>query len=387
MATNFAKASYTEVIDLQTVNDTTSIIAIHTPVGKAPYLKLKGFFQQFRKFKYNGISRLIMAPASALPVDPLGLTTEVGTPGQMDPRDTLNPILFKGCHGENLNNILNQIFDAKEIVQGVATGVPGGNPITRDGGDTDKASPSVRQLKINNSEGEWINYDLTKQYYRLLTDVTWKKYGIQSMVKIRNLHPLVWKLATNHPLVPSARGDAYSVNAGMYQYSYGEGENIPDTMATPDTDPYGTLAPSIASMPVGGLANAGSNRIYRQDFTNGCSRLGWLPTSTMVQGGVPQISTLPKLYMGLMVMPPSYSQEQFMRMVIRHEFSFSGFQTSCGSFDVNWNGEDLPDANYPLSGLEQTQYYNWIDYGDATSKGVTLDIVQGMSDVISDGVS
>lgn len=382
MATNFAKASYTEVIDLQTVNDTTSIIAIHTPVGKAPYLKLKGFFQQFRKFKYNGISRLIMAPASALPVDPLGLTTEVGTPGQMDPRDTLNPILFKGCHGENLNNILNRVFDAREVVSGItSSNADSGQPFDRGASGVDSASPSVRQIRINNSEQI---FDLTKQYYRLLTDVTWKKYGIQSMVKIKGLHPLVWKIATNHPLLPSASGNQYITNAGMQE----DMVSFSDVVA-PTTGNISNPQPSWSSQPIGGLLTAGDSKIYRQDFTNGCARLGWLPTSTMVQGEGAKISALPKLYMGLLVMPPSYSQEQYMRMVIRHEFSFAGFQTSNGSFDVTSGSSDAYpiDGNTPYSPLPGTDYYNWIDYGDVTSKGVTLDVVQGMSDVISDGVS
>lgn len=62
MATNYAKASYTEVIDLQTTNGKTSIIGIHTPVGVKPYRRLYGFFNQFRKYRYRGISSLVMVP-------------------------------------------------------------------------------------------------------------------------------------------------------------------------------------------------------------------------------------------------------------------------------------------------------------------------------------
>lgn len=28
----------------------------------------------------------------------------------MDPRDSLNPILFRGCHGNSLGNVLNSIY-------------------------------------------------------------------------------------------------------------------------------------------------------------------------------------------------------------------------------------------------------------------------------------
>lgn len=395
MATNYASASYTEVIDLQTVNNKTSIIGIHTPIGKAPYLKLKGFFQQFKKYRYKGISKLIMAPAAALPVDPLGLTTEVGTPGYMDPRDTFNPILFKGCHGENMNVILNQLFDAREIV-GIPEGETGGNPITRDGGDTDKASPSVRQMQQD--FGTTIqSLDVTKMYYRLLTDTSWRKFGIQSMVKLRNLHPLVWKVATNHPILPVANGNVYQLNAGMVEQEVSNASGSPGTILNPSTGSYGAVDSIRAALPIGTLPNAGNNRMYMQEFTNGCQKLGWLPTSTFVQGvqnvlgtdvaDRPRITALPKLFMGILVMPPSYSQEQFMRMVLRHEFEFSGFQSSTGSFDVDFypleNGGDAAAAQ----GYRETNYYNWIDYGEATSKGVTLDILDGASEVISDGVS
>lgn len=389
MATNYASASYTEVIDLQTVNNKTSIIGIHTPIGKAPYLKLKGFFQQFKKYRYKGISKLIMAPAAALPVDPLGLTTEVGTPGYMDPRDTFNPILFKGCHGENMNVILNQLFDAREIV-GIPTGETGGNPVTRDGGVTDRASPSVRQ--IQQDFGTTIqSLDITKMYYRLLTDTSWRKFGIQSMVKLKNLHPLVWKVATNHPILPVANGNNFQLNAGMVEIGN----------AGSNTDPanglYTAVAASGSSTPIGMLPNAGNNRMYMQEFTNGCQKLGWLPTSTFVQGTQnvlgtdvadrPRITALPKLFMGILVMPPSYSQEQFMRMVLRHEFEFSGFQSSTGSFDVDFYPLDNGGDGAAAQGYRETNYYNWIDYGDATSKGVTLDVLDGASEVISDGVS
>lgn len=386
MATNYASASYTEVIDLQTVNNKTSIIGIHTPIGKAPYLKLKGFFQQFKKYRYKGISKLIMAPAAALPVDPLGLTTEVGTPGYMDPRDTFNPILFKGCHGENMNVILNQLFDAREIV-GVPAGETGGNPITRDGGDTDRASPSVRQMQQD--FGTTIqSLDITKMYYRLLTDTSWRKFGIQSMVKLKNLHPLVWKLATNHPILPAANGTTPQLNAGLI---------APGSSLNPGSAGYGPVSDGTVEGILNAVPNAGNNRMFMQEFTNGCQRLGWLPTSTAVQGyetvlgtdvaNRPRITALPKLFMGILVMPPSYSQEQFMRMVLRHEFEFSGFQSSTGSFDVDFYPLDNGGDGAAAQGYRETNYYNWIDYGEATSKGVTLDILDGASEVISDGVS
>lgn len=57
--------------------------------------------------------------------------------------------------------------------------------------------------------------------------------------------------------------------------------------------------------PIGAVPTVGSHgNEYVQEFTNGCARLGWLPTTTYIQGSnVPQISALPKLFMGMLVLP------------------------------------------------------------------------------------
>lgn len=56
MSTNFAKARYQEIYDINTVSDSVSVIGIHTPVGNKPRQMLAGFFTQFRKYKYAGCS-------------------------------------------------------------------------------------------------------------------------------------------------------------------------------------------------------------------------------------------------------------------------------------------------------------------------------------------
>lgn len=388
MATNYAKASYTEVIDLQTTNGETSIIGIHTPVGVTPYRRLQGFFMQFRKFKYKGISSLVMVPAANLPVDPLGLTGVVGTTDLMDPRDNLNPILFHGAHGENLNGVLDTIYSADEyIVNGESVSTLGRN-----------LSDSCNESLISNATS-----DLIGQYYRSLTDTSWKKFGIQNGVRLRGLHPLVHKLARNTPLLPSAGG--VGQNAGQL-VGLGNVTNRINTDTSQSFSSTSNIAETAAHAPIADVPNVtvwdGTNSgylrpEYAQEFTNGVTSLGWLPTTVKVQSS--ESSTrimptgLPKIFMGVLVMPPAYNVEQYFRMVIRHEFEFKEFTSSLGS--MGYGSFEFAHAQ----NLADTAYYNWIDYSDAKaveeisklegvdSAGSTIDMIGGSSEVISDGVA
>ena len=108
-ATNFARASYQEVYDIMTKDGKVSIFGFHTPTGAAPYRMLSGFFRQFRKYRYAGMSASLI-PAAQLPADPLQISYAAGTENYIDPRDLQNPILFHGAHGENLGAALNRIY-------------------------------------------------------------------------------------------------------------------------------------------------------------------------------------------------------------------------------------------------------------------------------------
>lgn len=394
MATNYAHASYTEVIDLQTTNGQTSIIGIHTPVGRNPYNRLRGFFTQFRKYRYKGISSLTMVPAANLPVDPLGLTGIQGTTDLMDPRDALNPILFHGAHGTSLNKILNTIYSAQEFV----------------GDDGNNRAYSASTMNVSESASEHLvpnelTSNLIQDYYRCLTDTTWKKFGIQNGVRLKHLHPLVHKLARNMALLPAGQWDSdatttntRALNAGEYVPIANNATSGPETVAQATTlqdyNAYipGTTVPMVDNWK--GVLNPSSSPAYVQEFTNGMTSLGWLPTATMNTTGAGSAikpAGLPKLFMGVLVLPPSYNVEQYFRLVLRHEFEFRDFTTSLSL--MGWGAADTNVDNV------QSDYYNWIDYSDAESKqkyadlegvddiGSTLDMIGGSSDVVSDGVS
>lgn len=375
MATNYANATYTEVIDLQTVADQQSIIGIHTPVGMSPYARLKGFFQQFRKFKYNGIKSLVMIPAAQLPVDPLGLTGVVGTTDLMDPRDSLNPILFHGCHGEHLTTILDEIYGSVSVPR-AGTGDP--EPIAGN-----NVAPSADEFRMGSQ------YDMS-EYYAKLTDSSWRKFGIQQGVKLSNMRPLVWQVAQNMPTLPSftsaTTGDhpRQYINRGLFddmQVDTSSGDIGFTTIGTQGTinEPvvprqYMELVPDY----VDGVLSV--RPAYKQQFTNRMTTLGWLPTSYdngISTGGPTATQTLiPRLFMGVLVLPPAYNVEQYFRMVITHSFSFKEFTSSLSLMDPNSAGNASPLVNPN----ERVPYENWIDYGD------TLDSIGAKSQTVSDGV-
>ena len=102
MATQKVYCKYQDIIDLNTVGGTVSVIGIHTPTGDTPRKMFPGFFKQYKKWKYLGCS-VVGANAAQLPVDPLGVSYEAGEGNDTvaDPKDILNPILFHGCHGKS----------------------------------------------------------------------------------------------------------------------------------------------------------------------------------------------------------------------------------------------------------------------------------------------
>lgn len=376
MATNYVTADYTEVIDLQTVADKTSIIGIHTPVGVSPYTKLSGFFDQFRKYKYNGIKSLVMVPSAGLPIDPLGVTRMTGTSGTMDPRDTFNPIITHGAHGESLSSTLDRIYTSRAWVN--ASGNPAKD--TGSSGNVSGQSASADEFRVSNI--------IDTVYYQKLTDTSWKKWGIQSGVKMRNLYPLVHKLALNRPVLPVVD----TASLGVHQTNRGEFMPITtgsNTTQSPDSNgTMGSMAAGIISLPTSMTPAAGSDRSYLQEFTNGMTRLGWLPTAeTSQNSGDMQIAALPKLMMMCMVLPPAYSCEQFFRLVIKHSFSFADFTSSLG----------LKTKDH--SSLTSRGYENWIDYQSSSkdgekevlelevNEGTTIDVINGSTDLVSDGVS
>lgn len=360
MTTQYAEASYQEIIDLHTESDTVSVVGIHTPQGANPRKMLRGFFTQFKRFKYDGCS-LSLVPAARLPADPSQVSYGAGEP-PIDPRDMLNPILWHGCHGNDLGTILNQFYSGQN-------------------GSTDfitrYATDSVN-FDILDESRVGTDQMIEALYYKALTDNTWAKAHPQRGFRKSGLKPMVYSLATNYQFASSTGASTsygFSQPYSVYQpttgqpssqpndqFGFGSSQVGPSVMQTPNL-------PSYVDDGEGTLGwTRGASRQSIQFFTPRLERLGWLDTYSVVGNGnaVTQDAVLtgsvgpdrqavantvafseqyglrevqlPRIFMGMLLLPPAYKTEQYFRMVINHHFSFSKFR---GTSAMNDNAYEV----------------------------------------------
>ncbi len=317
MATNYVTAKYQEIYDLGTQAGKTTILGIHTPDDGNVYNMLSGFFDQFRKYRYKGCS-VSMVPAAQLPADPLQVSFEAGAL-TCDPRDLLNPILFHGCHGEELNEILDTVY------------YKGTTP------------SSVRELQVNTQVSE-------ASYYAALSDPSFRKFGIQQGAKV-SLRPMVHPLAVTQPIEHSDSNYTYGYteSGGAYKTGTVDGTISGDvygqsTQEAFSGDAFRNLRDAVKLEVSGPGIPSGSVYVSptKTIFSNGLKSLGWLPTwhfvpyagTNMVSYGDVRVqkfnietTRLPLLYMGLFILPPSYTQEMYFRLIITHYFEFKDFST------------------------------------------------------------
>lgn len=323
MATNGVYANYQEIIDLHTEQDRCTALGIHTPTGDFPKQMFSGFFEQFKKYKYLGCS-VSLVPSARLPADPLQVRSE---PGQvfgtyLDPRDTLNPIMFHGCHGEDMGTILNQMI-----------------------GEDSGISDSVIGLESSFGDDALMGDLMERLYYKALTDSTWKKAHPQRGFRKSGLRPLVYSVATNRPFYPGSVATGAWEDGTVAEDANG---NLKAFVGQPGDIDFGEIS--------GGMTSA-SIPVFKdrtQFFTPRLMGLGWLDTrqpmtlpvtEEYVANGNVQDTVkaqfealvklqseavnevrLPKLFMGIVLLPPAYGVEQYYRMIINHRFAFKGFR-------------------------------------------------------------
>lgn len=329
MATRKVRASYQEIIDMHTEADHVTAVGIHTPTGDFPHKMFKGYFEQYKKYKYLGCS-IKFIPLARLPVDPLQVGFESGE--QMNPVDLANPILFHGCHGDDLGVILNTLYGNDDGISDSLVGLDGGANYPMDGA------------------GLILRGFMERLYYKALTDKSWKKAHIQRGFQKSGLRPLVYSLATNRQIMPSLA----------------LGEDI----KTLDSDEFGD--PTYEVEVQGGIQRmAVENRM--QLFTPRLTRLGWMDTRNVITTpsvlDTPESSDdepgiilkalnsemnyaqLPKLFMGCILLPPSTSPngfKQYFRVIINHYFAFAqfrgiSFQPDALEVPTYWNKNDSED--------------------------------------------
>lgn len=333
---------FTETIDLNTETGGPSVLGLHTPISGDAYRFLYPYFMAYKKYKYVGMDVTIVN-AARLPYDPEQLG-KVSGENYVDPRDSLNPVLFRGCHGESLGAILDSIY----------------------------AGLGTMDFKDNTMDKETLLSTLENFYYTALGDNSWRKSPIQKTLSIRGLHPLVYNLGTNKQILPTN---------DMAASDYVENSTLGDTTGT-STGTYqaGSLFSSVGSInrpfvlnPTREYDPTTGEPAYRFSssmFTTGVRRLGWLDTLQIVGRKGSQltfdaenIALLPKLFMGILVLPKANLVRNYLRIVITHKFKFAGYRTIT-------TGGAFPDFD------PNSHHYGYVDHftGEisASSKLATL---------------
>lgn len=339
-STNYVTATYQEIYDVNTVSNDVTVIGIHTPTGSKPRQMLSGYFTQYRKYSYLGCS-VVGTFAAQLPLDILNVGVEAGQGA--DPRDVLNPILSRGCHGDNLNAALNSIYKGSFQNEGSSLGKDDhGGSVQPTGGLT------------------W-----EQMYYRMLQDPSFKKYRMGSGFSLKNLRPMVYNVASDHQILPNE----VNGNVGALKSSNSASASADVVF---DASTQGLIADGDAVSAV---------HMFPQFMTNRLQRLGWLDTRQVVNsvysGNVqPAFTVLPRIFMSALVLPKSYRASNCMRIVISHKFAFKEFNTSL-----------------TLEGA--SEYYDWLssivpgskdDSEDSKVSNDTLEVLGGNAEIVSDGV-
>ncbi len=323
-------ASISEIYDLSTTVGQGTVLKIHTPTGNNVKRHLLGYFLQYKKFRYVG-AKVTLVPASTLPADPLQLSYEAGEP-TIDPRDMVNPILWRHYHGEAmLTDPLARTFPE-----------PYGSEINP--GTSEIIGTSVDRQDYTSGAG-----DINQIYPMCLMDPSFRKAGVQSGFSTF-VKPYVYKLATNGQLLPMRGFTTPSTGA---EYTWNTNKIEP------------TLGGTQESYFVDPMLSDDNTKYVPDDlrgnviFTNKLDRLGWMDTVTrtllsaskpLADSSVPGPASsgtaiesgvggnqaggnfalqtyLPNIPMLYIMMPPAYKSLFYFRLIIKHYYDFSGFRS------------------------------------------------------------
>lgn len=352
MVNNVIHATYIETYDINTIQNELSILAIHTPQSNTLKRFFHGLYEQYSKMKVLGCNFKI-ACASKQDLDPTLVGFEAG---QIDPRDVMNPLLFKACTGEGINALLDQIYNAGE---GIAnTGSNLGHSIDQ---------------HIDASA------DAIKAYYSLLADDSFRKAHPQAGMTVMGLKPMVHKVVSTQPFKWNVAGsngissDSPAIQGGLPLSSnlasrgFG-GQSGSKNQGTDSSNPTVFVSNGVTEMPWLDTA-----------FSKVMSRVDSEPVDTKVY--VLQQS-IPRVYMGALVLPPSSgAQNLFFRISVVWHILFKDFRMAQDLAPVGGVGQfDDIDPDTPQNGnlSDQNGYFNMYhsssklakDYGSFDTQGV-----------------
>ena len=236
---------------------------------------------------------------------------------------------------------------------------------THGNGYIDGAGMDADDVAFGNS----TNNPVETQYYQAITDRTWRKFGIQNTFKLPFMSPRVWKASTTLPILGNGYVDLGNMNAGP---NYAGG-----------TLPLGSIFDSSNASGLTQKVGANGEVLDMHWMSSGTTPLGWLPTVTFpnVDGNTVRpapATVLPKIFMGILVLPPSYLQELYFRVIVTHYYEFKGFTASLAP------ASQMPDniGTYE-NAVKQTatQGAKELAVEDSTLESPTANIVR-----VSDGV-
>ncbi len=327
------KASVMEIYDLQTSVGKGTVLKVHTPTGNNVKRHLFGHFLQYKRYKYLG-AKVSLVPASTLPADPLQLSYEAGDQN-IDPRDMVNPILWKHYHGETMTTDVLHVQDQLDYSQ-------------KDMVDPYVAGYSVGEANYGQFGTSGVPID--KVYPRALMDTSFRKAGVQTGFSTY-VRPFVYNVTSNLQLAPGLRGSSGNLSSNFMGLSY------PDPTLQLTVEPVSRVNSSLTGpREVGYRSDAknsltenveGKSRLAFQ--TSNLVPLGWQDTlsrdfnssqvnpkasvigsstDNMGDFGIgPNLPDIPMLYI---LMPPAYKTEFYFRMIIKHYFAFKGFRSCIG---------------------------------------------------------
>lgn len=288
MVNNVVNATYVETYDMRTTVGKMAILGIHTPTAIALKKMYKGFFEQYRKVKINGCD-IVGVCASSQSLTPAEVGIEAGL---TDPRDVLNPILFKACTGENLDLLLDRIYST-----------PTG---TEDVGSIHREDTNVA--------------DELGMYYQYLADDSFRKFHPQGGIRVSSLKPFVHKVATTQPFKWTVGSPSFASDVP----EIGSANNPSNNTVSAETRAFG----------FGGSngSNGASTSVF---ISNGLEPMPWIETTyealqTPVEGSAVVstvlASSIPRIYCGVVILPPAVLQPLYFRFSVRWHVSFKDFR-------------------------------------------------------------
>lgn len=320
MVNKTVHAVYAETYDLNTAVGELSILGIHTPQSRNLKKIFHGFFEQYKKFRILGCNiKMVCASQQSLDPSQMGLQA-----GQVDPRDVLNPILFKACTGEGMNTILDMAYGMGDVIQAGAS-----------------ISQSITSVQ-----------DVLNAYYGFLADESFRKSHPQSGLEVMHLVPMVHRVVTTQPL---------KWNEAKL-YSDGDTQNLGDNWQSPGVDTHPTMSVPVSS----------NNPVHF--VSNGLTEMPWLDTAVPFDTGdtadvngaaYAMVADVPRVYMGCIILPPAILQRLFFRLTVVWHVEFRDFRHAT---ELGYPGTPITDA---FGGFGDAGYYNMYHNAIPDSKGMS----------------